>query len=197
MPLSKAHKEKTREKILEVAGTLFRRHGFESVGIDQIMTAAGLTRGGFYAHFESKADLFVQVLQAVPGFTRMLAERQRGSREDAMNGALDVLATYLDPDNIGYVTANCPMVSLSRDVDKGGAPAREAFTKIIADISALLKNGMADPAKGDPDDRALTVLALCVGAVTMARTSADPALAEKTLRACEAAAQKLLTGAAH
>jgi TetR/AcrR family transcriptional regulator, transcriptional repressor for nem operon len=197
MPLSKAHKEKTRQKILDAAGLLFRQHGFDGVGIDKIMSTAGLTRGGFYAHFSSKADLFANILKAEPAFTRMLAERQGPTSDDALNGALDVLATYLDPENIDYVSSTCPMVSLARDVDKGGDNARAALTKVTTDLTALLKRGMSSGGTVDSQQRALAVLALCVGGVTIARTAATPALAAQTLQACEEVARRLLIGERH
>src|ERR1700686_1789203 len=46
-----------RQTILDAAGTLFREHGFAGTGVDDIMKRAGLTHGGFYGHFGSKADL--------------------------------------------------------------------------------------------------------------------------------------------
>src|SRR3982074_780061 len=46
-----------REKVLHVAGTLFRQHGFDGIGVADIMRRAGLTHGGFYGHFPSKDDL--------------------------------------------------------------------------------------------------------------------------------------------
>ena len=193
MPLSKSHKDATRAKILAAAAALFRQRGFEGVGIDDIMAAAGLTRGGFYAHFKSKADLFAKVLAMEPAFTRMLAERQGRTRQDALDGALDVVATYLDPDHINYVTTTCPMVSMARDVDHAGAEGRAALTKVVTDLTALLKNGMADTNADKLDARALSVLALCVGGATIARTAANKQFAAKVLNACEAEAQKLLT----
>lgn len=193
MPLSKTHKEKTRQKILDAAGTLFRQHGFDGVGIDKIMSIAGLTRGGFYAHFSSKAELFSKVLEIEPAFTRMLVERQGNNKAETQQGTIDVLATYLDPANIDYVSSTCPMVSLARDVDKGGDPAREALTTVTTDLMTLLKNSMDGAAL---DQRALLILALCVGGVTVARTSAEPELARKMLEACEAEAQRLVLSSA-
>jgi AcrR family transcriptional regulator len=203
MPLSKEHKAKTRETILAAASQMFREHGFDGVSIEDIMAKAGLTRGGFYAHFASKADLFANVLDQEPAFTRMLRERQapetadaRTTKAAAKDAALDVLATYLDPDNIAYVTSTCPMVSLAHDVEKGGAPARQALTNVTTQLASLLKRGMSeadDPARTDQcDSRALAVLALCVGGVTVARTAADPVLAQKMLQACEAEARRLM-----
>ncbi len=198
MPLSKDHKAKTRQKILDAAGPLFRQHGFDGIGIEDIMAEAGLTRGGFYAHFASKADLFAHVLKGEPAFTRMLKERIGPQNENmpkaaALDGALDVLATYLDPDNIAYVTSTCPMVSLARDVDKGGVPAREAFTHVTSELISLLKSAMSGTSPDQIDRRALAVLALCVGGVTVARTAADPVLAQTMLQACEEQARRLMT----
>ena len=56
------HKEKTRAKILEAAGRVFRRHGYHASGVDRVMEEAGLTAGGFYAHFDSKQALLAEAL---------------------------------------------------------------------------------------------------------------------------------------
>lgn len=58
MPYTSSHKANTRDKIVAAARGLFNRHGFEQVSIDRIMAAAGLTRGGFYNHFDSKDQLY-------------------------------------------------------------------------------------------------------------------------------------------
>jgi TetR/AcrR family transcriptional regulator, transcriptional repressor for nem operon len=195
MPLSKSHKEKSRQSILSAAGELFRESGFDGVGIDDIMKKAGLTRGAFYAHFQSKADLFAQVLATQPAFNRMLLERQGTTRDDALNGALDVIATYMDPGNIPYVTATCPMVSLARDVDKAGPAGRVALSKVVSELAGLLKNGMRSGDDGRLTARALTIIALCIGGVTVARTANKPEFAAQVLNACESEVQRLLTAA--
>ncbi|MEM7269544.1 MAG: helix-turn-helix domain-containing protein, partial [Pseudomonadota bacterium] len=56
------HVASTKARIIKAAGREFRRVGYEAAGIDKIMSEAGLTRGGFYAHFKSKADLFAAVM---------------------------------------------------------------------------------------------------------------------------------------
>src|SRR3989454_10751628 len=57
MRVSRKEAEANRERVLEVASTLFRKHGFDGIGVADIMKAAGLTHGGFYGHFGSKDDL--------------------------------------------------------------------------------------------------------------------------------------------
>jgi len=58
MPYSSEHKAQTRERIVHAARRLFNRHGFEQVSIDRVMSEAGLTRGAFYHHFDSKDELY-------------------------------------------------------------------------------------------------------------------------------------------
>lgn len=62
MPYSKEHRAKVRDRIVESARRLFNRNGFENVSIDSIMEEAGLTRGGFYAYFKCKSDLYVEAM---------------------------------------------------------------------------------------------------------------------------------------
>src|SRR5271156_4884894 len=62
MRYTAGHKEKTRVKILESAATVFRRQGYHATGVDKVMEEAGLTAGGFYAHFPSKDALLAEAL---------------------------------------------------------------------------------------------------------------------------------------
>jgi AcrR family transcriptional regulator len=62
MPYPSGHRDKVRKKIIQSARKLFNRSGFEKVSVNQIMAETGLTRGGFYSYFESKSDLYAEVL---------------------------------------------------------------------------------------------------------------------------------------
>ncbi|MGC2301225.1 MAG: TetR/AcrR family transcriptional regulator, partial [Acidobacteriaceae bacterium] len=62
MPYPEGHRALVRSKIVASARRLFNRHGFDNVSLDQIMSGAGLTRGGFYSYFGSKSDLYAEVL---------------------------------------------------------------------------------------------------------------------------------------
>src|SRR2546421_5371935 len=57
------HKQRTHERILDTAARLFRKHGYAATGVDAVMTSAGLTTGGFYAHFRSKKALLAEALE--------------------------------------------------------------------------------------------------------------------------------------
>ena len=62
MPYKPEHKQATRKRIVESARVLFNRSGVADVSIDQIMSDAGLTRGGFYHHFKNKEELFAEAV---------------------------------------------------------------------------------------------------------------------------------------
>jgi len=62
MPYPANHRDAVRARIVQSARRLFNRHGFDNVSVDRIMSAAGLTRGGFYKYFASKSDLYVEAL---------------------------------------------------------------------------------------------------------------------------------------
>ena len=67
MPHPRERKQQTRQKILQAAAQLFAARGYDATSIDAVMRACGLTRGGFYAHFRSKAQLHQEALALTPG----------------------------------------------------------------------------------------------------------------------------------
>ncbi|MCA9774876.1 MAG: helix-turn-helix transcriptional regulator, partial [Myxococcales bacterium] len=60
MTVSPDKKARTRAQILEAAARLFRERGYAGVSVQDVMAAAGLTVGGFYAHFPSKEALYAE-----------------------------------------------------------------------------------------------------------------------------------------
>lgn len=79
MPYTKTHKNQTREKILDSSFTLFAIKGFEGVTIDDLMNNCGLTRGGFYAHFTSKAELYREALKYRASSTKLAGLKPEGT----------------------------------------------------------------------------------------------------------------------
>src|SRR4051812_38641035 len=99
MRMTSERKSETRERILEAATQLFRRHGIDAVGVDAIMHRAGLTHGGFYAHFASKEAL---VAEASAASLERAADRwQRISEAEEPSVALTkIVESYLDPAHV-------------------------------------------------------------------------------------------------
>jgi AcrR family transcriptional regulator len=188
------HKEKVRQRILGHAARLFRRHGYEGVGIDAIMEAARLTRGGFYGHFRSKAALFAAVVNGKHDFAARLRARTGTSRAELTDEAVAVTRGYLDPANRERVGRGCTLASLSCDVARAPREARQAYEGAVDDLAGELSRALSDPAERDP--RALSAIALCVGGLTLARGVDDAAFAEEILAACSVRVERELRSGA-
>ena len=184
MGYSKEHIAETRRLILDEAGRLMRKHGYGGVSVAKIMSAAGLTHGGFYAHFKSKEELFDAMLGEDFDFTnqlRTLSERAPGGERAAVAARY-----YLDPDNADKVAPACTLASSSQDVARGRRKTRAAFTKSFRALLEEFEQGMGEPTKNAerrPD--ALAALATCVGGLVIARALSDKPLVEELLRACQ------------
>jgi TetR/AcrR family transcriptional repressor of nem operon len=172
-------KAETRQRILNAASAVFRRHGVDGVGVDAIMDRAGLTHGGFYGHFASKEALVAEVCAHELG--------QSAARWAEMAGQPDgfarIVAQYLRPQHAEIGDSGCVLTTLGPEV----ARRREACSRVteamrnMADTLALTL-----PARRSRP-RALAALSTLVGAVVLARASSDPALAAEILQAAQAA----------
>jgi TetR/AcrR family transcriptional repressor of nem operon len=175
-------KAETRQKILEAAGALFRKRGIDAVGVDAIMHAAGLTHGGFYAHFASKEALVAEVSAASLG--RAAARWERISQEEDSRTALaKIVETYLDPAHIATSEHGCMLTTLGPEVARR-VDSRPAITNSIRRMADALARCLPGHDRRD----ALATLSGMVGAVVLARLSDDPELADELLAATKQAA---------
>src|SRR6202161_3125927 len=115
------HKQKTRERVLREAAKAIRAEGPHQIAVAGIMARAGLTHGGFYAHFASKDDLIVAAIEsmfddAVANFERRTAGK---SPADALRTYIDF---YLSPGHRNARETGCPLASLSADIPRLGNP---------------------------------------------------------------------------
>ena len=138
MPLGPVHKARTRERIVRSAGRAFRRAGYASAGIDAVMADAGLTRGGFYAHFASKEDLFATVLATDHGLIRSLAAREAATPRAWNIRTLKLLSDYLHPDHLHVVSRDCSFAALTADAARGSVVVRRAYGRAFDDLVAQL-----------------------------------------------------------
>src|SRR5262244_1923313 len=111
MSWPKDHKQATRQRIVEAAAAAFRERGVADVGVAEIMRRAGLTHGGFYAHFDSKDDLLAAALDyAATQVTSMLetAVKNRPGPDQLLNVAL----AYLSPRHLNHPGEGCPVSAI-------------------------------------------------------------------------------------
>lgn len=192
MPYSKAHKARTRAKIVEAATHTFRQEGLSGAGIPALMRQAGLTHGGFYAHFESKDALAAEACAA--GFSessaRMLRKVARSAPEDVL---ATIVSTYLTPLHRDSPASGCMIPALASDIARGPAEVRAAFTRGLAEyaqqLGAYLPPASPAIATSNPDhqtDEALVLLGGMAGALLLARAVNDPQMSERILAAARA-----------
>lgn len=184
MPYRKDHKSRTRSKILGAAGRLFQAQGFDATSIEAVMRACGLTRGGFYAHFASKADLYREAMgNRAPG-----ADCPTPPCDDHEDWLDALLQTSLrgrgDTDPPGMQWA-----FLATDVASPQHEVRQAYAHAVKLIGERLQVDL----NKTPHDNAtgLVTLAMLVGAMAIARTVDDQHLKAMLIDACRNAAKDL------
>jgi len=184
MPYPAGHRMEVRKNIVQSARKLFNRYGFDNVSLKQIMAGAGLTHGGFYSYFESKSDLYAEVLGCFftdpewkscwEGVHVDLSSRDVGPQ---------VVRAYLSRQHFENVENSCPMVALPSYVARSGKNVKRAFETVLKAMVSVLERSMSD--KGRPrQSRAQAIAALCVGGMVLARSVVDRALADKLRDAC-------------
>ena len=178
MRYSREHKEASRERIVEAAAYLFRKHGYHATGIDQVVEAAGLTPGGFYKHFRSKGGLLAAALERAASSSVRLRntgiEHLRGERWLRL-----FVASYLSLDHARDVAEGCPIAALAPELAKCSAEERRALDAAVATTVAAI----SDQLGGSKTDqrRAWGILASCVGTLSLARSVRDPKVARGLL----------------
>lgn len=178
MPVNPARTARTRAEILDHAGRLFRLRGYAGTNIDDVMLAAGLTRGAFYAHFNSKDELFTEAVIAGTG----LRARLRGAAPTA------VLKAYLDKAELVASAPTCVLAALPSDIARSALPARLAYANLL--YAAI--GEVAGAKKRKLDSGATVAVILAVGAVALARASGDTRLSDWLLRCANRAVGPLL-----
>jgi TetR/AcrR family transcriptional repressor of nem operon len=183
MRMTSERKAETRERILAAAGALFRSHGIDAVGVDAIMHQAGLTHGGFYAHFASKEALVAEVSAAA--LARSATRWERISQEADPATALErIVESYLDPAHVAASEHGCVLTTLGPEMARRHG-ARPGITTSVRRMLDVLARCLPERRR----HRALATLSAMVGAVVLARLCDDPRLADEFLGAAREAAE--------
>lgn len=177
MRYTSEHKAESRRRIVEAARQLFRLRGFDAASIDEIMNQAGLTRGAFYAHFDSKDDLVREVLSIEAGLVRQL--QAAADVPDPRTTTLQALTAYLDPEQSNDVASGCPLVAHPVDAIRGSEERRQGYTERLHTLVASLQ-----AIAGGDRDRAVHAAVLAVGGALLSSASADSRLSEEIGSIC-------------
>ncbi len=169
-----AHKDATRRRILDAAGRTFRERGVSESGVDEVMRRAGLTHGGFYAHFEGKDDLIASACSAafeaaIPNLDRIAAASTRTARVRLL---VESYLAVRHRDNRG---TGCFVVAVGADMVRLQGAARAGYARAFAEhldrLGAALRLSR-DPQKNR--EQVTLLMSSLVGALLLARAIEDP-----------------------
>jgi TetR/AcrR family transcriptional regulator, transcriptional repressor for nem operon len=186
MRYSDTHKSETHEKILKIASRALREKGPDKLAVAEVMQAAGLTHGGFYAHFKSKDALLTETLSTI--FAR---SKEKYGRLIEGLPPRHALATFIDfyvsPAHRDNLTGGCAIVALNSDLPRQSRKFRDVFDGGVKRLSATLA-GLIREADIDKDGEALaaSILSAMAGAVAVSRAVSDKRLSDEMLEAARA-----------
>ncbi len=180
MRVSRAQAEENRDRVIDVASRMFRQHGFDGIGLKDLMKGAGLTQGAFYKQFASKDDLAaIASRRAMESATR----RWSAAANDSADPLEAVMAFYLSSDHIGEKAEGCPLVALGSDAVRQSAEVRQPFEDGIRAHFEVLNELTGDSKSSEPGSKAMAILSLMVGAVTLSRIMEDATMSQGILDA--------------
>jgi TetR/AcrR family transcriptional regulator, transcriptional repressor for nem operon len=183
MKVSREQAAANRERIVEVAAKLFREHGFDGIGVADIMKGADLTHGGFYGHFGSKDDL---AAEACARALDASVKRWDAVIESNADPLAAITESYLSPRHRDHPGDGCLIAALGPDVARQHKSVRHAVTAGLHALADRLAGLMPGSSKATKRRKALARFAAMVGAVAMARAVDDRALSEEILHAVAA-----------
>ena len=166
-----SRKQDTHERIVDVAARAIRRHGYAGVGVADVMKEAGLTHGGFYAHFDSRDALLVEALERAgresgEAVTRAL-ERRAAKGVSAFRALVEA---YLGDEHLASLETGCPVAALACDMPRQSDAVREASAVRVRRLVAGVQSALPDASRAT----ASVVAGTLVGTLQLARAlSAD------------------------
>ncbi|PRH87496.1 TetR/AcrR family transcriptional regulator [Labrys okinawensis] len=176
------HKRETRQRVIAAAGQIFRKEGYGGAGIDALTKAAGVTNGAFYGHFKSKSEAFrTAVLTGLEELREGIAALKAQQPKAWLKSFVSYYLGYKRTCGLGE---SCALPSLSPDVMRADEETRGAYTvelrRLIEEVAGGLSkrpSGAKNPAGAE--ERAILLLAMLSGGVTLARAVSDPGLSEQ------------------
>jgi TetR/AcrR family transcriptional repressor of nem operon len=189
----KGHKEQTHKRVLDIAGARFRANGIEGTGIAGLMAEAGLTHGGFYAHFKSKDDLVREALSTAHAHSRETwAAEAEAARERGGDGLEAIVRQYLRTAHRDQPEAGCSVATLAPEVARNDLKTRETMADAASEIVAIIAAELPSSFPGEKaTETAYAIFGLMIGTLQLARVTTDPAISEAILRSGREAALRL------
>src|SRR3954463_4903442 len=179
---SRKQKEATHERIVEAAARAIRRSGYSGTGVADIMKDAGLTHGGFYAHFDSREAMLAEAADRAGADTvaTMTRVADAAPPEQALQA---MIRAYLSKAHVEARENGCAVAALGSEMPRQAPEVRRAATRRIKEMIDVVAR--QSPHWGEPraHERALVIVATMVGALVLARAVDDPRLSDELRKA--------------
>jgi TetR/AcrR family transcriptional repressor of nem operon len=175
-------KEATHERIVEAAARAIRRSGYQGTGVADIMKDAGLTHGGFYAHFASREAMLAEAADRAG--SESVALMQRIAAQTPPRKVLQaMMQAYLSKEHVEGVELGCAVAALGSEMPRQAPEVRRAATRRIKEMIDLVARQFPDWGQPAAHERALFMTAAMVGTLVLARAVDDPKLSDALRKA--------------
>ena len=170
-------KEATHDRIVEAAARAIRRSGYNGTGVADIMKSAGLTHGGFYAHFSSREAMLAEAADRAG--SESVATMARIAATSPPRRALKaMMEAYLSKAHVEGVDTGCATAALGSEMPRQAPEVRRAATRRIKEMIDLVARQSPDWGQPGAHERALFTVATMVGTLVLARAVDDPKLSD-------------------
>ena len=174
----------SKERILNVASRLFKKNGFSATGIDQVMLEAGLTAGGFYAHFKSKTDLLEQTIEHSIKHSQHLLfkDTEHLSGEDKIKV---IMSRYVSAGHRDLAEKGCILPALAAEIHRGTKNSNELISHYINKWADEMAAHMPIEKQSEKKQMALAMISKAVGAILLSRMLINSDLSNELLKAAQ------------
>jgi TetR/AcrR family transcriptional regulator, transcriptional repressor for nem operon len=172
-----SRKEATHERIVQAAARAIRRSGYSGTGVADIMKDAGLTHGGFYAHFDSREAMLAEAADRAGAESVATLERIAAAAPPEKS-LQTLLRAYLSKEHFESAESGCPMAALGSEMPRQAPEVRRAATRRIKAAIDLVARQLPEWGKPAAHEQALATLSTMVGAMVLARAVDDPKLSD-------------------
>lgn len=181
MKVTRSKSLENRENILKVAGIKFREHGFDGIGVADLMKEAGLTVGGFYKNFESKEDLLIQACEAVFENSK---KKWNGYLMDPQiqDPYKRVGSAYLSSKNRDDLSTTCIFSTVGAEVSRHSPALEKLFAENMEGVFQFLTNTTPDGNEAAKREQAIATFSQWVGALLLSRMVANNPLSDEILQ---------------
>lgn len=178
-------RETTHERIVEVAARMLRRNGYSGVGVADVMNQAGLTHGGFYAHFASRDALLAEAVErAGRDSAAVMTRRIDTSRARGQSALRALVDGYLSETHLRGVEGGCVVAALSSEMPRQSPTLLAPSVDRVRGLIEMVQRALPE---GGTQEQAMVIAGTMVGTLQLARTLGANAQGKAMLAAARSA----------